>query len=183
MRVTESAHEFLRPALCLGTHHLDATCGNGHDTAFLLRYSPPCHRVIAMDLQKMAIVATRERIAATGESTRLLTICEDHANLERHLGPQWELGAAVFNLGYLPGGDNSIITSPESTLAALQAVKTYLAPGGRLAVVVYPDHPGGREEAEAVDSWFDAIGGQREVRPNRGPYLCQLVIPGTEKAD
>lgn len=49
----------------------------------------------------------------------------------------------AFNLGYLPGGDKTIITKPETTLPALEAAKGILMPGGLISLVVYVGHPGG----------------------------------------
>lgn len=50
----------------------------------------------------------------------------------------------VFNLGYLPGGDKAILTTPGTTLAALQAAGRVLGSGGLISVMVYVGHPGGR---------------------------------------
>lgn len=58
------------------------------------------------------------------------------------------------NLGYLPGGDQTLITLPETTLTALQQSLDLLVVGGRLAVTVYPSHAGGAEEAQVVDVFF-----------------------------
>ena len=55
------------------------------------------------------------------------------------------------NLGYLPGGDSCHATTFPAALAALQSALDRLAPGGRLAVVCYVDHPGGSAEAEKVE--------------------------------
>jgi hypothetical protein len=49
----------------------------------------------------------------------------------------------AFNLGYLPGGDKTIITKPETTLIALEAAKGILMAGGLISLVVYVGHPGG----------------------------------------
>jgi hypothetical protein len=58
------------------------------------------------------------------------------------------------NLGYLPGGDQALVTRPDSTLAALEQSLGLLAPGGRLVVTVYPAHPGGGKEGEVVNELF-----------------------------
>ncbi|KAK7851841.1 hypothetical protein CFP56_040745 [Quercus suber] len=41
----------------------------------------------------------------------------------------------AFSLGYLPGGDKTIITKPETTLLALEAAKGILMPGGLISLV------------------------------------------------
>jgi hypothetical protein len=56
----------------------------------------------------------------------------------------------MFNLGYLPGSDKTRITMADTTLLALASALDWLAPRGIMTVVVYPGHPGGDEEAEAV---------------------------------
>jgi tRNA G37 N-methylase Trm5 len=88
----------------------------------------------------------------------------DSANIQRGLIPPLNevsfkgrclsgpVDAVMFNLGYLPGGDHSTITRPESTCAALRASLSLLAPGGRVSVVVYTGHPGAAHEREAVES-------------------------------
>ena len=50
-----------------------------------------------------------------------------------------------------------MITKPESTLAALRQSLALLQVCGRLAVTVYPAHPGGAEEAAVVDEFFASL--------------------------
>jgi hypothetical protein len=65
--------------------------------------------------------------------------------------------AVMFNLGYLPSGDKSVITLPSSTLPALETAAKLLGGGGILTTVVYPGHEGGAEEAAAVVRWFQNL--------------------------
>ena len=60
------------------------------------------------------------------------------------------IAAIAFNLGYLPGGDKSLVTNPESTARALRSALQLLKPGGLLTVVTYLAHPGGAEEDRIV---------------------------------
>lgn len=50
----------------------------------------------------------------------------------------------AFNLGYLPGGDKTVITTSKTTLPALQAASRILRSEGLISVMVYVGHPGGR---------------------------------------
>lgn len=68
-----------------------------------------------------------------------------------------KVAATMFNLGYLPGGDHSVITHSQSTIPALAAALRLLRTGGVLTVVVYPGHPGGDEEAAAVADWCASL--------------------------
>ena len=61
-------------ALCI-----DATCGNGGDTAFLCRLVGPEGRVLGFDIQPEAIASTRARLETQGLAAELF--CDSHANL------------------------------------------------------------------------------------------------------
>lgn len=148
-RATQLAHKMVQECLGRGDSAIDATAGNGYDTAFLLDCVGDQGRVFAFDIQKNAIRATAER-------------CKNHSNLSLHhtghenieefvSGP---VKAAMFNLGYLPGGDKSIITLPESTLFGIRSTLEILAPQGRLTVVLYTGHEGGNTEAEIILEYF-----------------------------
>lgn len=63
----------------------------------------------------------------------------------------------MFNLGYLPGGDKSLITKVATTLSALQQALELLAEDGVLTAVIYPGHEGGRDEADAVERLLAAL--------------------------
>ena len=63
------------------------------------------------------------------------------------------VAAIMFNLGYLPGGERSLITKTDITLRALDAALRLLRSGGILTVVIYPGHPGGDEESVAIQAW------------------------------
>ncbi|CAB4275548.1 unnamed protein product [Prunus armeniaca] len=52
-------------------------------------------------------------------------------------------GLVAFNLGYLLGGDKTIITESETTLKALEVAKSIVLPGGLISLVVYVGHLGG----------------------------------------
>lgn len=61
-----------------------------------------------------------------------------------------QIGAAIFNLGYLPGSDKSVITKPNHTIHAIQQIIDRLKLGGLIVCVVYHGHPGGKEEKDAL---------------------------------
>ncbi|MCC5807123.1 MAG: methyltransferase domain-containing protein [Opitutales bacterium] len=155
-RLTELAHARLAAYVRTGDTVLDATAGNGHDTAFLARHAGPSGHVYAMDIQKAALESARKQSAPGTRAAGITWIAGDHARLIEHL-PRALVGnlrAAVFNLGYLPGGDHSVTTRAPSTCAALESALAYLAAGGVLCVTCYRGHPGGEEEYSAVLEWM-----------------------------
>lgn len=157
------AHEWLSVALQPGCVALDMTAGNGHDTRFLAEKVGCDGRVVALDVQQVAIDKTKALLERHGLSGRANLITGSHADMARILteaGVDY-LHAAVANLGYLPGGDKAIVTEIDSTLVALRAACRLLQPGGRLAVVAYPGHEQGGEECVAVIEWAEKLSSEQ----------------------
>ena len=148
---------------------VDLTAGQGQDTLALYHMVGDSGQVVAFDVQPEALAATQSRLqrvgaqirSATGSGQRLEAqpgvdlLCCSHDQLARTV--PGALQGVIANLGYLPGGDRQIITRPDSTLSALEQACTGLASGGRVAIVVYPGHVGGADEAQAVGNFFAAL--------------------------
>jgi len=183
-RLTEIVHDRLAAHLKPGDKALDATAGNGHDTIHLARLVGPGGRVVAVDRQKAALVATRRRLTDAGLLDRCILLHGDHASLIPTLGESFQ--AAVFNLGYLPGSDKSVITEAAGTVAALDHCRERLGNNGLLLVTAYRGHPGGEVEAEAVGEWMIAREAEdwsihRHEPPTRGdtlPPILWTACPG-----
>jgi methylase of polypeptide subunit release factors len=164
-RPTARAHRELAAVLRPGDLAIDATAGNGHDTVLLAERVGESGRVIAFDVQAEAIASSRDRVAAAGLTDRVTFIHGSHATLDRHASPG-TVAAVVFNLGYLPGGDHTVITRSGETLLALDQALAALRSSGLLCIVCYPGHPGGDEESEAVVAWSQAL----------APAICQIEL-------
>jgi precorrin-6B methylase 2 len=177
--ITAVCLERLRRHLRPGDHALDATAGNGHDTLALAAAVGPTGRVDAIDRQEAALRATAERLSATGLAPIVELHHGDHALLADLLPPtaRGHLRAAVFNLGFLPGGDKALTTQTESTLRALAAAWEWLAPGGLLAIVCYPGHAEGAREAEAVESWAGTLSPPPATREKISPGPTRRPAP------
>jgi 16S rRNA C1402 N4-methylase RsmH len=143
--------ELMSSVLQEGDAAVDGTVGNGNDTLFLARLVGASGTVYGFDIQAAALEAARTRLAEDGVADRVTLLQTSHADMRDHV-PQG-IKAATFNLGYLPGGDRSIVTTEQSTLPALQAALDLLAPGGVLAVMLYSGHAEGERETEAVLQW------------------------------
>ncbi len=159
-RATHHCHDLLRAHLARGDTAIDATAGNGHDTLLLTQLTAPGGTVFAFDIQPAALVATRRRLESAGtapESWHLIQA--GHETMLTAIPPQHHghIAAVVFNLGYLPGGDQSLITTAGTTLPAIHAALTLLRPGGIVVAVLYPGHSGGAEEAQAVRAFAHAL--------------------------
>ncbi len=155
-RPTVLAHREVAAVLRPGDWAIDATAGNGHDTAFLAERVGESGKVLAFDIQAEAIAAARARVEAAGLGGRVDFIHGSHDRMADHAAPA-SVAAVMFNLGYFPGGDHAVITRTAGTLAALEAARSLLKSGGVLTVVCYPGHPGGDEESAAVAAWSEGL--------------------------
>lgn len=142
-RPLEMAHDFLAQVITQEDIVVDATMGNGYDTLFLARFAK---QVYAFDIQEQALEKTSQRLQEAGLSNAEL-ILQGHETVDQFVR---EVKAAIFNLGYLPSADKSIITQPQTTLEALDKLCHMLVKGGRIAIMIYYGHEGGDIEKDAV---------------------------------
>jgi predicted methyltransferase len=144
------SHLFMRRFVRPGDRVIDATCGNGHDTLLLAELVGAGGRVWAFDIQEQALEATATRLSEAGMSASVKLVHGGHETMaEQCTGT---VNAVVFNLGYLPGGDRSIVTRPESTCAGLEQSLELLEPGGVVILTLYPGHEGGPQEITALET-------------------------------
>ena len=139
----EMAHDFLAQVITKDDVVVDATMGNGHDTLFLAKLAK---QVYAFDIQEQALEKTSQRLQEAGLTNAEL-ILQGHETVDQFVK---EVKAAIFNLGYLPSADKSIITQPQTTLDALDKLCHMLVKGGRIAIMIYYGHEGGDIERDAV---------------------------------
>jgi predicted methyltransferase len=153
MRLVELAHASISPRLKKGDICLDATAGNGHDSLFLAQHVSPGGTVYAVDIQESALRTTQERLIRHGLVKVLQSFHGSHRAVSAWLpaSVRGEIAVAMFNLGYLPGGDHQVTTSVRETTAALEAIYPLIRKGGLISVIGYRGHPGGKEETEAVE--------------------------------
>lgn len=156
MQLTQIAHNYLQERLQVGDLAIDATAGNGYDSAFCAALIAPRGQLFFIDRQRAAIEATRQRILQQAKSCHYEAYLGDHAKVLPALHEHYtgQAKAIIFNLGYLPGSDKRIQTQPDSTRRALAAAQQLLHPKGLLLVTAYRGHPGGQEEAQCVKEWM-----------------------------
>lgn len=146
------SHWWLREYLKPGMIAVDATAGNGHDTLFLANQVGPSGKVFAFDIQEKALKATNDLLQQHGLANRVELIAAGHEHLLEYI--HQPIHTMVFNLGYLPGGDKTIITRPETTIKALRGGLELLVPGGLIVLTVYTGHPGGWDEWESLKQFI-----------------------------
>ena len=141
-----------RPRLCI-----DATCGNGGDTAFLCGLTAPEGRVLGFDIQPEAIASTRKHLEQLGvPASRYELHCQSHADLLQVVQPG-TADAVMFNFGWLPGADHAVFSTASSSIPALQAALEAVRPGGVVSAILYSGQVIGDSEKQAALRFFRAL--------------------------
>ena len=139
-------------ALCI-----DATCGNGGDTAFLCRLVGPEGRVLGFDIQPEAIASTRKHLEQLGvPASRYELHCQSHADLLQFVQPG-TADAVMFNFGWLPGADHAVFSTASSSIPALQAALEAVRPGGVVSAILYSGQVIGTDEKQTVLEYLRAL--------------------------
>ncbi|GAB3047378.1 tRNA 5-(aminomethyl)-2-thiouridylate-methyltransferase MnmM [Virgibacillus ainsalahensis] len=145
------AHYLLEETIQKGETVIDATCGNGNDTLFLSDLVGNNGHVFAFDIQRQAITTTKQ-ILIDHNRTNVSLTHDSHENLAEYLPKDKinTIGGAIFNLGYLPRSDKSVVTKGESTIIAIDTILSHLKKEGLIVLVVYYGHEGGKQEKDAL---------------------------------
>lgn len=130
---------------------VDATCGNGKDTLMLANLSK---KVFAFDIQKDAINNTKILLDTNAVENYEL-INDSHEYIDKYLNDyKNKISLVLFNLGYLPGGNKSIITNHISTLNSIKKCITLLNNKGIILVCCYP-HEEGKKESKSIINYLN----------------------------
>ncbi|MBR4799541.1 MAG: hypothetical protein IK047_04680 [Clostridia bacterium] len=160
--ILQTEKHFVLAHLKEGDVCADFTMGNGYDTLFLSRTAGENGRVYAFDVQPQAVQSTRERLEREHAPRNYTLINDSHHKLLEYI--KEPIKAGMFNLGWLPGGDKSVTTKSETTLAALRDAISILSPDGIILVAVYPGHAEGETEGELIGEYLKTL--------DRHKYCC-----------
>jgi len=156
--LTMQAHSIIQQHLKIGDIAVDATTGNGHDTLFLAEQVGITGKVFGFDVQQQAIESTQTRLD-TADISNTQLFHSSHDKLDQCIPTEFhgKINAIMFNLGYLPGSDKSIITQTKSSLLAVKQSISLLDNSGILTIAAYPGHSGGDKETDAIKQWSEQL--------------------------
>lgn len=173
--IIQFSHKLLEQSVMEGETVIDATCGNGKDTLFLSDLVGSDGHVIAFDVQRQAIENTKQLLSEHNR-TNTSVVHDSHAYLSEYVTMTRCIGGAIFNLGYLPKSDKTVITQGESTINAVDSICQYLRKDGLIVIVVYYGHAGGSQEKEALLEYLVQLD-QKEYSVLRYGFINQRNTP------
>jgi predicted methyltransferase len=174
-RILPFARSLFKKAIEPGDHVVDATVGNGHDTVFLAELVGETGHVYGFDIQAEAIMNTRNKLQDKHLQERVTLFQKGHEHVGECVSST-SLSGAIFNLGYLPGGDKNIVTTPKTTISSIQQIMSLLKPEGIIVLVIYHGHPEGPEERDQLLQYVATID-QKDAHVLQYQFLNQQNHP------
>lgn len=180
--IAEYTHHFIGQHVKQGDICIDATAGNGHDTVFLCELVGNKGKVIAMDIQEMAVNNTKKLLKEYSFKESAEVVLDSHEYIGKYAKEE-SVSCIVFNLGYLPGGNHALATQAESTISAMETSLKLLKKNGLLSVTIYSGGDSGFEEKDAVLEWMKDLDEKKYLvivseyynRPNHPPIPVQII--------
>ena len=175
-QITQWCHHFIKEHVRPGDFCIDATMGNGYDTALLCELVGEKGRVLAFDIQKIACENTLKRLQEANVPQNYRLILDSHSHMNRYADAAC-VNCIVFNFGYLPGGDHSLSTKVSDSITAIEQGLLLLKKGGLMSLCIYRGGDSGFEEQTALLTYLKALDHKKYLvilssyynRPNHPP--------------
>ncbi len=127
---------------------VDGTVGNGFDLFFLASLKQ-VEYIIGFDIQQEAISTSCKRTKDCNKQIELFL--DSHHHIDQYIK---KVDIGMFNLGYLPTGDKTIVTCAKTSLLAIQKTIELLTDGGILTIMTYSGHEEGYKEYQEIDKYL-----------------------------
>ena len=181
-QITEWLHGFIRQQVQPGDICIDATMGNGNDTALLSQLAGPLGEVLAFDVQEMALKNTEAKLLRSECPGNYRLLLDSHEHMEKY-ARESSVSCITFNFGYLPGGDHRMATRPDSSIRAIEAGLLLLKKGGLMTLCIYSGGDSGFEERDAIlnhirsldSAQYLVIQSEYVNRPNNPPVPVLIL--------
>lgn len=145
---------------------LDMTFGNGNDSYKMLSINKSI-QIYGFDIQKNCIDNAKK-------TNNLKVINDSHLNFENYTNEKIDF--AVFNLGYLPGGDKNITTDYDTVIKTLEKLLKLMNIEGQIVITFYPGHRPGFEESINIINFLRNLN-QKEFNVIRYDFINQINNP------
>ena len=181
-QITSWVHHFLEDHVQPGDVCIDATMGNGNDTALLSKLAGENGKVAAFDIQQMALDNTKQKLQKEGCPENYELILQSHENMGDYAEKE-SVSCITFNLGYLPGGDHEKATRGDSSIRAIETGLELLKKKGLMTVCIYSGGDSGFEERDAILAYLKGLDAKKYLviiseyanRPNHPPIPVLII--------
>lgn len=172
------ARTLLKRAVNSGDAVVDATIGNGHDTLFLAQLVGKNGQVFGFDIQEEALRNTQKKLSEENLLDVVTLFHRGHEEVTSSIPTPFhgKVTGAIFNLGYLPGGDKEVVTHADTTISAIEQLIDLLAPEGIIVLVVYHGHEEGAIERDLLVPFVEQLD-QKKVHVLRYQFINQQNQP------
>lgn len=182
LRITDWLGQFIRQQVKSGDLCVDATMGNGNDTALLSTLAGEQGSVIAFDIQELALQRTREKLKAEHCPENVRLLLESHENIGQYAEPG-TVSCITFNFGYLPGGDHEKATRPKTSVRAIESGLKLLKKDGLMTLCIYSGGDTGFSERDQILSYLRSLNPKEYLvivseyanRPNHPPVPAMVI--------
>lgn len=151
-----------------GDFAIDCTMGNGNDTLSLVKLTGADGSggenplVYSFDVQKVALEKTEELLKANGisdpKANGIELFCDSHVNIGQYVEKAGRKPSAIlFNLGFMPGQDKTVLTSADTSMTAIKKALDCICEDGLVSIVTYRGHTEGREEHERILEYVSSL--------------------------
>ncbi|NLY20610.1 MAG: methyltransferase domain-containing protein [Tissierellia bacterium] len=152
---------------------VDATLGNGNDSLCIAKQIGPKGHLYAFDIQERAIEKSRALFESNEVENNYTFILDSHEKICDYVDSNIDF--AIMNLGYLPGGDKSIVTKGNTSVKCIENILKLLKANGILAISSYSGHDSGYEQKQVVD--YLANLNQKEYNVLAMDFINQVNSP------
>ncbi len=152
---------------------IDATIGNGNDTLKLAKIVNKGF-VYGFDIQEEALINTEKLLTSNNiNNYKLFNISHEFIyETLQHL--KAKVSMVIFNLGYLPNGDKTIMTNKITTIKAIEGSLKLLNKKGTILLIVYPHKEGKEEAKEIIKKYKCNI--YKNTDNTEAPYLIEIKV-------
>lgn len=156
LQITAWCQSMIRMQAPTGGFYIDATMGKGNDTLLFCELAGETGRVLAFDVQEMAINATKKRLLEHGMADRAELILDGHEHMDQYAKPE-TADVICFNFGYLPGGDHKVATAAKTSIEAVEKGLKILKHGAMMSLCIYSGGDTGFEEKDALLEYLKTL--------------------------
>ncbi|GAA0465080.1 class I SAM-dependent methyltransferase [Alkalibacillus silvisoli] len=177
------AHQLLYDSVKQSEVVVDATLGNGHDSLMLSELVGRDGHIFAFDVQKQALEQAQQ-LFNQHDVQHVTTILQGHEHAYEELNKRdiKNIGGVIFNLGFLPGSDQSITTTANTTIQAIEGLLKLLKKERLIVIVIYPGHETGQIEKDELLNYLknkpakevDIVKYQMVNRSEKAPFVVAI---------